>query len=359
MAKKKKKNVLPSGSIRKQVNDYDENGKRFKRSFTGQSVEEVDMMIAAFKLERNCLKKAREGQKPIKMTLADACQLYIDSSEAVLSPATVRGYTNIVKYLRESSLGSCQLSKVTNLDLQEWISSMSASGLSPKTVSNRWGLVESTLRRFMPEFRANVTLPRRRPSARYTPSDKDVRAVVSTIKDPDLLAAVMLYAFGPMRRSEICALTWDDIDGCRITVNKALVRDKAGKWVVKDSPKEVASFRVIDFPPQVIALLPRREGRIIRSNPESLSSRFGALVDAMGLPHFSLHDLRHYSASVMHLIGVPDKYIMARGGWATDQVMKTVYQSVINDELPAQTARINGHFLDVIESSGTRVAHGQ
>lgn len=359
MAKKKKKNLLPSGSIRKQVNDYDENGRRFKRSFTGQTVEEVDMMIAAFKLERHRRKQDGEGKKTIKMSMADACQLYIDSSEAVLSPATVRGYTNIVTQLRKSNLGGCQLTKVTNLDLQEWISSMSASGLSPKTVANRWGLVVSTLRRFMPDFRPNVTLPGRRPAKKYTPSDKDVRAVVSAIKDPDLLAAAILYAFGPMRRSEICALTWDDINGCQITIDKALVRDKAGKWVIKDSPKEFASFRTIDFPPQVIALLPHREGRIIRSNPESLSSRFGALVDAIGLPHFTLHDLRHYAASVMHLIGVPDKYIMARGGWATDEVMKAVYQSVIDDEQMEQTTIINGHFLDVLESSGTRVAHGQ
>lgn len=357
MAKKKKKNLLPSGSIRKQVNDYDENGRRFKRSFTGQTVEEVDMMIAAFKLERHRRKQAGKGQKPAKMTMVDACQLYVDSSEAVLSPATVRGYYTIIKALRKSTLGSCKLCDVTNLDLQEWISDMSASGLAPKTVTNRWSLVESTLGRFMPDFCPRVTLPKQRPSQKYTPSDKDVRTVVSAIKDPDLLAAVALYAFGPMRRSEICALTWDDIDGCDIHVHKAMVRDKNEEWVIKDSPKEIASFRTITFPQRVIDLLPRREGRIIRTNPESLSSRFSGLVDALGLRHFTLHDLRHYSASVMHLIGVPDKYIMQRGGWKTDQVMKTVYQAVIDEELPAQTAKINGHFLGVIEDSGTQVAH--
>ena len=44
-----------------------------------------------------------------------------------------------------------------------------------------------------------------------------------------------------------------------------------------------------------------------------------------------MHDLRHYSASILHAIGIPDQYIMARGGWKTDNVMKRVYRDTLSD----------------------------
>ena len=46
----------------------------------------------------------------------------------------------------------------------------------------------------------------------------------------------------------------------------------------------------------------------------------------------------------MHAIGILDQYIMARGGWKTDTVLKAVYRNVINDEQKKFTDKINSHF---------------
>ena len=46
----------------------------------------------------------------------------------------------------------------------------------------------------------------------------------------------------------------------------------------------------------------------------------------------------------MHAIGIPDQYIMARGGWKTDKVLKAVYRNVIADEEKKFTEKINSHF---------------
>ena len=62
---------------------------------------------------------------------------------------------------------------------------------------------------------------------------------------------------------------------------------------------------------------------------------------------FRFHDLRHYSASIMHAIGILDQYIMARGGWKTDTVLKAVYRNVINDEQKKFTDKINSHFTTI------------
>ena len=70
-------------------------------------------------------------------------------------------------------------------------------------------------------------------------------------------------------------------------------------------------------------------------------------VKNAGVPHFRFHDLRHYAASIMHAIGVPDQYILQRGGWSSDNVMKTVYRNAIDIETVRQTKKINEHFQKI------------
>ena len=85
----------------------------------------------------------------------------------------------------------------------------------------------------------------------------------------------------------------------------------------------------------------------MKATPDQITHRFERAIKSTGLPKFRFHDLRHYAASIMHAIGVPDQYILQRGGWATDNVMKTVYRDVIDLETVRQTKKINRHFIKV------------
>lgn len=69
-----------------------------------------------------------------------------------------------------------------------------------------------------------------------------------------------------------------------------------------------------------------------------------AALTGIGKSTFRFHDLRHYAASIMHAIGIPDQYILQRGGWSSDSVMKTVYRNTIDLETVRQNKKINDHF---------------
>lgn len=54
-----------------------------------------------------------------------------------------------------------------------------------------------------------------------------------------------------------------------------------------------------------------------------------------GVPPFRFHDLRHYCASIQHALGIPDAYIMQRGGWQSDAILKDVYRHTMDDKQQA------------------------
>lgn len=113
------------------------------------------------------------------------------------------------------------------------------------------------------------------------------------------------------------------------------------------------SYRTIVFPAFVMEKLFLREDGIISCTPDALTQRFEKTVQRAVLPHFLFHDLRHYSASIMHAIGVPDQYILQRGGWASDGVTKSIYRNSISDEAQRQNTLINSHF----EKASHEISH--
>lgn len=338
---KKKKNQLPSGKYRVQVYDYtDTNGKRHYKSFTAPSRKLAQMAAAEWQAEKQSGKTSPEN-----ITIYEAVERYIEIKKSVLSPSTIRGYKSLHKEYFKDSFGIARLTEINNAAIQIWVSDLS-SRLTPKTVRNAYGLLSASLEIFAPDFRLKITLPARQKAELYCPSDEDIRKLLEHIRGEELEIAVLLAAFGPLRRGEICALEDTDINGKAITVSKSMVMNDDKKWVIKQ-PKTYSSYRTIEMPDFVIKRIAGIEGRIVKANPDAISNRFRRALKISGLPSFRFHDLRHYSASIMHAIGVPDQYILQRGGWTSDGVMKSVYRNVIDLESAKQNKIINAHFEEI------------
>ena len=336
---RKKKGQLPSGNIRIQRKvGTNPDGSRIMKSFTGRTRDEAEYKYRQYMLAPHSVKSS-------SLATQEAVRRYIQTKSGVLSPSTMKGYYSLLRnHIEGTVLGETDIMDITVAGIQLWVSDLSEA-LTPKTVRNCNALMQASVEMFRPDFQYKVTMPQKIPANLYCPSDDDVRRLLDGIrdKDPEMYRAVLLAAFGPMRRSEICALTSDDIHGNMVTVNKALVYDEVGARVVKTT-KTVSSNRVIEYPDFVIESLRGIKGRIITSAPDVLSNRFKRTVERIGGPRFRFHDLRHYSASIMHAIGVPDQYIMSRGGWASDVVMKRVYRNIIDIEEARQTRKITEHF---------------
>ncbi len=80
-----------------------------------------------------------------------------------------------------------------------------------------------------------------------------------------------------------------------------------------------------------------------------ITKSFPRLLKGAGLPHFRFHDLRHYSASIQHAIGIPDAYIMQRGGWGNDGVLKQVYRHAMISQEKGMSKKANDYFAKIVK----------
>jgi integrase len=340
---------LPSGSWRCQVYSHTEEilqpdgtvkKKRIYKSFTcniegskGKRIAEQEATAWAADKETN--------SKIQDITIGEAIDEYIAAREDVLSPRTVMDYKRI-RRKELQSLMPIKITSITQEDIQRAINIESQTH-SPKTVRNSHGLISAVLKVYHPGFALNTSLPKKIRPELYVPSDSDIKRLIEYVTGTDMELPILLAAFGPMRRGEICALTTDDISGNIVHVSKNMVKTESKTWIIK-SPKSYAGDRYIDYPDFVSEKWNGISGNITKLTPNNITDKFGRILKKMGMPHFRFHDLRHYSASIQHALGIPDSYIMQRGGWGNDSVLKTVYRHAMHDRMQEMSQKANEHF---------------
>lgn len=321
MAKARK---LPSGSWSvNQFIGYDSNGKRIYKRFTAPTKREAEYLAAEYTAKR-------KAPVSVDMKLTEAYKKYIEIKSNTISPTTVREYEHSAA--RDfPELMQLRLSQITQERVQSAVNVMAADH-SPKSVRNAHGLLSAVLRMYAPDIRLSTRLPQTKRAEIYVPTEPEIEKLLRAISGTELEKAVLLAAFGSLRRSECCALLRSDIDGDTITVSKAMVWSKEREWTIKQ-PKSSAGYRTIRLPAFVIERITAGEcERIVNLVPTSVTNFFIKSVRRAGLPHFRFHDLRHFQASILHAMGVPDKYIMERGGWRTDSTLKNIYQHAMSDK---------------------------
>lgn len=331
---------LKSGSWRCLVYDYtDENGKRHYKSFTCSDPSPKGKRTA----EKLAADYAEEKGKKEKESIAFgyAFDKYIADRESVLSAATIREYKR-TKRVNLKEFENIKIDDITQEYIQEYINRLSKDK-SPKTVRNIHGIISAVIKMYRPEMALNTTLPQKVPPKLYIPTDEDIQTLLGYIDNDDMMIAVLLAAFGPLRRSEICGLEDTDFNGNIAHIQRAVVLDENKQWVDKTT-KSVAGNRFVPLPDFVIDRIRGRKGRIVHLKPNQISDRFIDIVARSGLPHFRFHDLRHYCASIQHALGIPDAYIMQRGGWGSDAVLKQVYRHALSDKSEKMNSIANEHF---------------
>ena len=335
---------LPSGSWRCRIYDYvDGEGKSHYRSFTAPTKKEAERLALEYTRTNVC------GD----LTFGEAMTEYIANRERTLSPRTISSYKSLQKNYYQD-IKDKDIRQITQADIQREVN-IDSGRLSPKTVRGIHGFLVAVMYTYRPDFQIRTALPKAVRTQITIPTEKDIHALLDAVRGTEMELPVLLSAFGPMRRGEICALRAEDVRGnvvhvCRNKVKKSH-DDGTSEWIVK-SPKSYAGDRFIEYPDFVRDVWRRtgiKKGEFVSFQPDALTNRFIRVLKTYRLPHFRFHDLRHYSASIQHALGVPDAYIMQRGGWGNDGVLKEVYRHALEEHAHEQNQKINSYFTSVYD----------
>jgi integrase len=278
------------------------------------------------------------------MTLRDAVQKYIDDRDSILAPKTIREYKGYLRNYAQGIMGT-RLKDLTESIVQREIN-REAKRLSPKSIHNIWALLNASIKAINSDMDFRIKLPQKQKKECSIPTQAELQKLFEEVKGKRLEIPVIIAATCGLRRGEIAALNLSkDIDyiNNRITVNKAMSNNDESEWVIKGT-KTYSGTRTVDAPDWVIAKLKEaKENGYQPMNPAHVTSSFARVCKKLNID-VRFHDLRHYYASVMLSLGVPDKYAMQRMGHATPNMLKNVYQHLIDDKNREVTDTINAFF---------------
>ena len=346
-------NQLPSGAYHAKAYDYtDETGKRIYRSFSNYDYNKLLLELAQFKQAKSDDKLARAtGNR--SLTLGDAIDSYIKSKSAVLSPTTMNSYRSLrrnnLQYLMD-----IPVDKITQENVQQEIN-REAMTHAPKTVRNIHGLLTAVLQVYRPDLTLHTRLPQKVKNEIAIPTEEEVQKLIKLSKDTDMELPILLAACCGMRRSEIAALKWSDINfkNNTITIKHALVINGDNQFVEKTT-KTTAGTRTIRMFPIVSNALKsyknenkKGDGEYITINPDAISRAFARLEKKAEIPHYRFHDLRHYTVSVMLSLNIPKNYIADYVGHETENMIDQVYGHIMKNKKTAVEDIMQDYFSKI------------
>jgi integrase len=173
-----------------------------------------------------------------------------------------------------------------------------------------------------------------RSKERQIPTVAQVEALMQAMP-AKLRAAVVLAAWGTLRRGEVLGLRRNDIDlaAGTVRVEKSLGERRNGDVIV-GPPKSGAGVRTVHMPLSAMEVLEEhlrsfvgrevdaplfigRTGLALR--PQGLEEAWRSAKE-VGLPALRFHDLRHFAGTMAAAAGASTKEVMARRGWSSPQM---------------------------------------
>jgi integrase len=209
----------------------------------------------------------------------------------------------------------------------------------------KWGLVSRNVA-------DAVDPPRFRRIEMQTWDEEEVNQFLEGAKESPYYSLFYTALFTGMRRSEILALRWQDIDFIysQIYVNRSLHQLKDGSFIFTQ-PKSAKSSRTIALTPSTILMLREyqekqeleremlgtslADGDLVFSNvegkplrPNTITRAWTTLAAKCGLKVIRLHDARHTHASLMLKQGIHPKVVQERLGHSSIQMTIDTYSHV-------------------------------
>ena len=328
---------LPSGSYSTKVMV-----SGIRHTITKPTAEECAAEAVAIKYR--AIEAKQQNRAGVKY-LEDALQEYIARRRGSASPSTLYAYE---RYAKNCFLSMLRTNIHSTTD-DQWQAAIrrESRDKSPKYIANVWGFVSAAILESTGK-RPNVKLPAKESNSRPFLDPEQITVFVDAIKGESVEIAALL-ALSSLRRSELKALKWKDIDFAKncIRVSGAMVYAGEDGMVHKKQNKTAASRRVVPIIPPLREALEAAEHKseyVVPYNGSWLYQRINEICAAHDLPRVGVHGLRHSFASLAYHLGIPEKIAMEIGGWADDGTMRKIYTHLAQKDIDKRAQDFTNFF---------------
>jgi integrase len=304
---------------------------------------------------------------PSQMTLRETAEAWLEGARAGsirnrsgdrYKPSVIRSYETSLRLRVLPELGNRKFSEIRRRDVQDLADRLLGQGLDPSTIRNTLMPVRAIYRRALArgDVAVNPTrgleLPAVRGKRDRIVSPEQAEALLAALPDRDrALWATALY--GGLRRGELQALRWDDVD-----LATGVIRVERA-WDVQEGPidpKSRAARRRVPIPAILRDyLVEHRHGRPgakghVFGRPDGKAFD-GPTVDARakaawrrgGLEPITLHEARHTFASLMIAAGVNAKALATYMGHASVTITLDRYGHLMPGNEDEAAARLDAY----------------
>jgi integrase len=336
-------------------------GKRKQQWITaGPSKREAEKQMASF------IHDLDNGTfvAPNKTTLAEYLKEWIKSIQGSLSPRTIEGYVTIINRI-VPALGATPLTQLKPELLQKYYSDCLRTGrlnrqggLNPFTVRHHHALLHRALENAVewdliirnPADAAHPPQPR--PAEINVMSESEIQTFLDAARQTPYFHLFHTILFTGLRRSEVLALRWSDIDLmlCQLSVSRSIhqLRDRSfvfrqpksakGRRTVALSPtatKVLKEHKEIITAERILRGVPLKDSDLVFSKPDGspippnrITRAWPALAKRCGILASRLHDARHTHASLMLKAGIHPRIVQERLGHSTIAITLDIYSHV-------------------------------
>lgn len=274
-------------------------------------------------------------KRPSAITLEKAIDNYIDVRSNVLSPSTLVGYKSVKKNRFKGVM------QRPVADVKDWqgVINAEAAICSPKTVKNAWGLIRPAIEAAGMDL-PKVKLPQLVPKEPVFLTPEQISVFVAAVKGTPVEIPALL-GLHSLRRSEIAALDWANIDLCKriIKVSGAVVPGENWTLVEKPTNKNSASTRAVPIMiPELYEALkavPDKTGKVVTCYISTIYDWVNKACNENNLPRLGVHGLRHSFASLAYHVRMSEQAAMQIGGWSDYATMRKIYTHLSTQDINA------------------------
>lgn len=292
-----------------------------------------------------------------------------------LKVGSYKRYRSILDNHLIPAFGHLQMRKLRVEHLDRFYTKKQADGLAPKTIHLIHNVLHKALetavkRHYIARNVCDEAVLPRIPWREIRPLSKEqADRLLQAAKGHRLETLITLAITTGMRRGELLALTWDDIDLVegRVQIRRTVNRYGADAGYVVSEPKTAKGRRSIILPSFVRDLLQQHRlhqqelkvqagetwqehGLVFAStigtffHPNRLLKEFNELLREAGLPHVRFHDLRHSAATLLLTMGVHPKVVQEILGHSDISMTLDIYSHVLPTMQQEAMARLDQAF---------------